>query len=81
MAWIKTIDESETTGEVKEHYEMYRKTRGYVPNIVKIYSIKPKLMLAYRNFSRTVTFGGSSLGRKREEMLAVMISSLLKCRY
>ena len=48
MAWIKTIDESEATGEVKEHYEMYRKTREYIPNIVKIYSIKPKLMLAYR---------------------------------
>lgn len=81
MAWIRTVDESEARGFVREHYEEYLKNRGYVPNIVKVHSLKPELMRRYFDFSHTVTFGGSSLGRRREEMLAVMISALLKCRY
>ncbi len=81
MAWIKTIEESEATGEVKEHYDEIGKKWGYVPNIRKVHSIKPELMRQYHAFSHVVTFGGSSLGRKREEMLAVMISALLKCKY
>lgn len=81
MAWIKTIDESEAAGDVKRQYEEATRVRGYVPNIRKIYSIKPELMKSYFDFSRAVTFGSTSLGRAREEMLAVTISSLLKCRY
>ncbi len=81
MAWIKTIDESEATGELKVHYDRARKTRGFVPNIQKINSLKPELLSRYYHFSRAVTFGGSSLGRKREEMIAVTVSALIKCKY
>ena len=81
MAWIKTIDESEAVGELKEHYDELRKTWGFVPNIRKVHSIKPELMRKTHDFSQAVTRGGSSLGRKREEMFAVMISALLKCKY
>ncbi|MFQ5914061.1 MAG: peroxidase [Nitrospinota bacterium] len=81
MTWIKTIEESGATGVVKEIYDASRRDRGYVGNILKAHSIKPELMRQYRVFSHTVTFGGTSLGRQREEMVAVMVSALLKCRY
>ncbi|MFQ5692474.1 MAG: hypothetical protein ACE5IM_05450 [Nitrospinota bacterium] len=81
MAWIKVIDESEATGLLKENYEILRKKRGHVTNIQKVHSVKPELMRAYREFSHAVTFGATSLGREREEMLAVMISALLGCKY
>ena len=81
MAWIKTVDESEATGLVKEHYEEAMDIWGFVPNIRKAHSIKPRFMKQLHEFSQAVTRGGSSLGREREEMLAVMISALLKCRY
>jgi hypothetical protein len=81
MAWIKTVDEAKATGSVKEIYDKARSRRGYVGNIVKVHSIKPELMHQYQEFSHTVTFGGTSLGRVREEMVAVLVSALLKCRY
>ena len=81
MAWIKTVDESEASGELKAFYDEHMGERGVIPNIQKIHSIKPSLLKAYRAFSRSVTFGATALGRRREEMLAVMISALLKCRY
>ena len=81
MAWIETIDEANAVGEVKAHYDEAREIWGFVPNIRKVNSIKPDLMLQLHAFSQAVTRGGSSLGREREEMLAVAISAMLKCRY
>jgi hypothetical protein len=78
MPFIKTIEESEAEGELKAYYDAQG---GSVGNIQKIYSIKPQLLQAYRDFSRSVTFGATSLGRRREEMLAVAISSMIKCKY
>ncbi len=81
MAWIRTVDEPEATGELKKYYDERRAAGVTVGNIHKIHTIKPELLNAYYAFSRSVTFGATSLGRRREEMLAVTISALLKCRY
>ena len=81
MSWIGTVAESEAAGAVKEIYDKAREKRDYVGNIVKVHSLKPELMRAYQAFSHAVTFGGSSLGREREEMVAVTVAALLKCRY
>ncbi len=81
MAWIPTIDESDAEGLLKKNYEILKKTRGDIPNVHKVHSIKPELMAAYREFGSAVTFGATSLGREREEMLSVTISALLGCKY
>jgi len=81
VAWIRTIEESEATGGVKEHYDELKKEWGFIPNIRKVHSIKPELMRELLSFTHVVTRGGTSLGRVREEMLAVTISALLKCKY
>ena len=82
MAYIKTIDESEATGKIKE---VYNKRKGghssRVSNIAKLFSLRPHLLEAQHTFSRAVQFGGSSLGVKREEMVSVLVGSLLKCSY
>ena len=60
MAWIKTVDESEARGEVKEHYESYAARVGFVPGIHKIYSIMPARLKAYLAFSRSAAFGAAA---------------------
>jgi hypothetical protein len=81
MPFIKTIEETEAEGELKAYYDAQLEKSGSIGNIHKIYSIKPPLMMAYREFSRAVTFGATSLGRRKEEILAVAISSMFKCKY
>ncbi|MGH7771700.1 MAG: peroxidase [Candidatus Binatia bacterium] len=82
MAYIKIIDESEATGQLKEIYEKRKSHHsGKVSNIAKLFSLRPDLLEAQHKFSRAIQFGGSSLGVKREEMLSVLIGSLLKCSY
>jgi len=82
VPYIKTIEESQATGQIKEIYEKRKDHHtGKVSNIAKLFSLRPDLLEAQHRFSRAVQFGGSSLGVKREEMISVLVGSLLKCSY
>jgi len=82
MPYIETIRETEATGKIKEVYEKRKDHHsGKVSNIAKLFSLRPDLLEAQHNFSRAIQFGGSSLGVKREEMISVLVGSLLKCSY
>jgi len=82
MPYIKTIEEAEATGQIKEIYEKRKDHHsGKVSNIAKLFSLRPDLLEAQHSFSRAIQFGGSSLGVKREEMISVLVGSLLKCSY
>jgi hypothetical protein len=82
LPFIKTIEESEATGKIKEVYQKRMNNHsGKVSNIAKIFSLRPDLLQAQHVFSRAIQFGGSSLGVKREEMVSVLVGALLKCSY
>ena len=81
MTWIKTIDEDEATGTVKEFYDHWQGIESTPTNIVKAHSLKPEIMTQWLALAGTVAFGGSSLGRRREELIAVLVPALLKCKY
>ncbi|HZS01107.1 MAG TPA: peroxidase [Chloroflexota bacterium] len=81
MTWIRTISEEEATGPLKELYDRLAARMGRVGNIVKACSLRPQVLIDQQAFTRGVTFGGSPLGRRKEELIATMISGLLKCRY
>jgi hypothetical protein len=82
VPFIKTIDESEATGKVKEVYQKRMNNHsGKVSNIAKIFSLRTDLLEAQHIFSRAIQFGGSGLGVKREEMVSVLVGALLRCSY
>ena len=82
MPYIRTINESEATGRIEEIYEKRKDNHsGKVSNIAKLFSLRPDLLEAQHIFSRAIQFGGSSLGVKREEMISVLVGSVLKCSY
>lgn len=81
MAWIKTIRPEEATGELAEMYEELKAKGNRGGNIEQVYSLKPALLRAARNVAHAVTFGGSSLGRRKEELIATVIAVRLRCTY
>lgn len=82
MPYIKTIDESQANGPIKEIYEKRKDHHtGKVSNIAKLFSLRLELLEAQHKFSRAIQFGGSGLGVRREEMISVLVGSLLKCSY
>lgn len=81
MAWIRTIRQDEAEGIVKEEYSHRWGASGEVPEVISVFSLRPDLLQARVAFSRVMTFGGSGLGRYREELIAVSISQLLGCKF
>lgn len=84
MAWITTVSEEEASGLLAETYERLRGSGpfgGFIPNIVKVFSLRPELLELVARVARTATFGGSSLSRVQEEMIASTVSAINRCHY
>lgn len=58
-----------------------RTDTAHPADIVNVFSAKPALKQAFLDLSYATTFGGSSLGRRREEMLSAYVSYLNRCFY
>lgn len=47
MAFVETISEEDATGDVAEIYDLMREQFGYLPNLVRVFSLRPE---AYRGW-------------------------------
>ena len=66
MSWINEIPTDEPWAQA---------------NIMRCMSIDPKMMNAVMELNRVVTFGGSTLTRTQEELIATTVSTINRCRY
>ncbi len=91
MSFIKTVSESEATGETKAVYEKtlanlrpsVRKRRGNkLPPIVRIFGLRPALLEARLGFDKGIYRPGrSGLGRRKEELIATQVAALSDCKF
>ena len=82
MAWIRTVDEADATGMVKEEYDAAISRAGKVYNIVKLFSVRPKSMRAFIELYRVAMRDEESpLSRMQREMIATVVSKVNECRY
>ena len=82
MAWIRTVDEAEATGIVKEEYDAATARAGQVYNIVKLLSVRPKSMHPFIELYIAIMFDEDSpLSRMQREMIATVVSKVNECHY
>ena len=84
MTWVKTFAENEASGRLAEVYAAVMKHPlggGRVPNILKCMGLRPEALLGVWRLNMGITFGASTLGRVREEMIATAVSALNHCHY
>jgi alkylhydroperoxidase family enzyme len=83
MAWISTIDEQDAGGPLAELYKRLRNNPhfGFIPNVIKAFSLRPEIAAAVTRLASTASFGGSHLSRVQEEMIAAAVSSINRCHY
>ncbi|MEK6601004.1 MAG: hypothetical protein AABZ09_03895 [Candidatus Binatota bacterium] len=81
MTWIKTLEENEARGLLAWVYRVSRWTRGRVPNIVKVSSLNPRLLVALGPLFRTLMEGASPLTRAQRKMVAIVASKVNNCFY
>ncbi len=81
MAWIRIIDETEATGELKTLYDGIIDRRGKLSNIMRIHSLNPPTMQAHMDLYLKVVFGRSTLRRADRELIATVVSAANGCPY
>lgn len=81
MAWIKTFEEDEARGLLAWLYRFMRWSRGRVPNIVKVSSLHPGLLVVLGPLFRTIMEGPSPLTKAQRKMVAIVASKVNNCFY
>jgi alkylhydroperoxidase family enzyme len=81
MAWIKTIEPEEATGELKREYDQGIARAGKVFNILKIQSLNPGALRAGMQMYLATMYGPSGLTRVEREMLGTVTSWANHCFY
>jgi hypothetical protein len=80
MAWIE-LPGDEDNPELERLTRSYRQQGRPTPAVVAVMKQSPRSLRAVLAMNFTVSFGGSSLGRRREELIAASVSALNDCFY
>jgi alkylhydroperoxidase family enzyme len=80
MSWIE-LPADDATPELARATKAWRDDGRSVPAVVAPLKQSVKAMRAVLQMNSAVTFGGSGLGRRREEMVATTVSALNGCFY
>jgi uncharacterized peroxidase-related enzyme len=81
MAWIRTTDEGEAGGNLKQLYDEQRRQAGGVANILKIHSLAPDVLKAHLALYQAAMHVPGELSRAQREMIAVVVSAANGCHY
>lgn len=82
MTFIGMIDRDQAQGRLNEVYEEIVAWRnGRLPPPFKGISLNAEAVAAVKQLNSAVTFGASTLGARREEMLGTFISTINDCDY
>jgi alkylhydroperoxidase family enzyme len=81
MSLIRTIDEQDAEGALRQLYDRLSGPDGKVANILKVQSLSPATLDTHYAFYRTLMFGRSPLSRPERELIAVVVSDVNRCHY
>ncbi|MCP4868248.1 MAG: hypothetical protein GY898_05970 [Proteobacteria bacterium] len=78
MVWI---DLPEPDDKLMRGLKRWISSDGNLPEVVSCMLVAPKALQAVMQANMAVSFGGSTLGRRREELIATSVSALNDCFY
>src|SRR5674476_895668 len=78
LMYIHTTSEADAEGKLREIYEGDRKSLGYVPNHVRVFSLRPDVLEAWRAFQGSIR---KNLRLRRYELVTLAAAKALSCRY
>ena len=81
MAWIRTIEEDEASGELGRLYRQIAPYGERVDNILAVHSLHPRSLRDHLLLYKTLMFGEGPLPRRERELVAVAVSSANSCHY
>ncbi|HEY7177797.1 MAG TPA: peroxidase-related enzyme [Gaiella sp.] len=81
LTWLEVPSEDELPAEVKALYEAPLEKLGFVPNVIRLYALRPSHLLLWNEHYEELMKGESGLSKAEREMIAVVVSVANECRY
>jgi uncharacterized peroxidase-related enzyme len=81
LTWLRVPSPDEVPAEVHELWAPSREKLGFVPNVLRLYALRPDNLLAWNAWYEVAMKGGSGLTKAEREMIAVVVSLANDCPY
>lgn len=81
VTWLDVPEESSLPDEAKELFAAPREKLGFVPNVLRNYSLRPSHLTRWTAHYDELMRGESGLSKAQREMIAVVVSATNRCHY
>jgi len=81
LSWLRVPDEDELPAEIIELWQPSREKLGFVPNVLRLYALRPSRLLAWNSHYEEAMKGDSTLTKAEREAIAVVVSVTNDCAY
>ena len=81
LTWLRVPAESELPPEILELWQPSLEKLGFVPNVLRLYALRPSRLLAWNAHYEEAMKGESSLTKAERETIAVVVSVTNDCAY
>ena len=81
LTWLRVPSEDELPEEVLELWRPSLEKLGFVPNVLRLFALRPSHLLAWNGHYEEAMKGDSGLTKAEREMIAVVVSVANRCRY
>src|SRR4026207_1850957 len=81
LTWLRVPAGADLPAEVTALYEAPREKLGFVPNVLRLYALRPSHLVRWNEHYEELMKGDSGLSKAEREMIAVVVSVANECRY
>ena len=74
-------DEEDVPDEVKDLWALPLEKLGFVPNVLRVFALRPQHLLRWWAYYDELLRGESGLTKVQREMIAVVVSTTNRCHY
>ena len=81
IAWIRVPSDRQLPPDIRELFDRAREKLGIVPNVFRLFALRPEHLRRWRALYDELLRGESGLTPAQREMVAVVVSTQNRCFY
>ena len=81
QAWLRIPAEDDAPAAVKKLFDRASERLGFIPNVLRVYALRPRHLELWDAFYDDLMRGESGLTKPQREMIAVVVSTVNRCHY
>jgi uncharacterized peroxidase-related enzyme len=81
LSWLDVPAPEDVPEEIAELWQLPLEKLGFVPNVLRVFALRPTHLLGWWAYYDELMRGDSGLSKAQREMIAVVVSALNRCHY